>query len=221
MALVLVLAVALPLGIAQGKRLNRLGFSRTASNFAETSAQPVDYLRLTPRIRSASLRPELPLAAGNPLSPGILLSLAGIPGFYLGWREQGRRRWVLFLALMTSVMFAMPLGSNLKLAGWAPLESHFQNVTFLRWTRSPFRFSLFVQLGCALLSLEFIRWAFHKRKHLSYILVLLILAELAPLPESLIQVPAHADQGSRLPDRRLLAIAHLPWPVGSNVGEIE
>lgn len=221
LALVLILLVALPLGIAQGNRLSRLGLSRTISTFAETSAQPGDYLRLTPRARSTTLRPDLPLAAGNQLSPGIILSLAGIPGIYLGWREQGRRRWVLFLALMTSVMFALSFGSNLNLAGWAPLETLFQNVTLLRWTRSTFRFSLFVQLGCALLSLEFIRWVFHKRKPLSYILILLILAELAPLPETLVQVPAHADWEITLPDRRPLAIAHLPWPAGSHVGDFE
>jgi hypothetical protein len=159
-ALLFVLAVALPVGIAQAERLKRQGFSRPVSTFAETSAQMVDYLRLTPRARSASLWPDLPLATGRQLSPGASLSLAAIPGLFLAWREQSRRRWAMFLVLMTVVMFAMSLGSNLTFAGWTPLESLFQHLTFLSWTQSPFRFSLFLQLGLALLILELVHWAY-------------------------------------------------------------
>jgi hypothetical protein len=217
----LAIIIAAPLAIGQARRLKAMGFSRSAGTLLSTSAIPADYLRKSDRLVSTHPAADPPAASGQPLSPGYTLTLLALPGMALGLGRSQRRRWVVFLILMTGTMSLMALGSNLVIGGVRPLEQLFQQTPILNWTRSPYRFAIFVQMGVALLGMEFFDWLLPRSRTALLIIGLITLLELYPRPETLTDVPGSPEWASLLPAESGLSAVHLPLAGGRTASDFE
>jgi hypothetical protein len=208
----LAFALALPVALPQAEQLDAMGFQRSESSFARTSAWPADYVNPSLRLRIAEVIPETNFHTNQRLFPGSLLTAVAIVALVFSMRSNRSRRWTLFLLITGGLGFALSLGSHLTIAGFSPFSAIHQAIPVLAYTRSPFRFAVLLQLAIALLAVEGVARLWARRQILAIFVAVLALLEIAPLPERLEAVPSdqplwvNAVMGLKQP-----VVVHLPW----------
>ncbi len=219
LALAVALAIILPVALPQGRYLQAMGFRRSATSLQRTSAQPIDYLRASPRLRLHSTLPDPGGGSGQRLYPGAGLLVMGLAGAALGLRRAGRRRWTLALTASALAAGVLALGANIQLGSFNPLEALRHYVPGMLWIRSPFRMAVFLQLSLALLAAEvFQRLLAGRRALVAMGLAIAVLGEVWPLPEPLRATPPMDPAWARAVARSgARVVAHIPWAEGEAV----
>ncbi len=219
LALAIALALILPVAIPQGRYLQAMGFRRSATSLQHTSAQPIDYLRASPRLRVHSLLADPGGGSGQRLYPGAGLLTMGLAGAALGLRQDRRRRWALALIASGLAAGVLALGTNIQLGSLNPLEAMRQYIPGLLWIRSPFRMTVYLQLSLALLAGEvFQRFRATRRELVALGLAVAVLGEIWPLPEPLRAIPQMNPAWARaVAGRGARVVAHVPWSEGESV----
>lgn len=216
----LALALTAPITIPQYRHLQAMGFSRSESTLRQTSAQPIDYLRPSTRLRLAQGFPDFDAGSGQRLFPGALLSLMATAGVSLGLRSRSSRAWAAYLALIALAGLALSFGPRLRLAGWSPFLALHRGLPGLNWTRSPFRFALLTQMALGLSSAEVLSALYRRKRWLLPLLTGLTLIEFMPLPERMTPVPeASPGWATAAEAAGLEVLAHVPWASGPKAAE--
>lgn len=222
---VVVLAVVVPYLAAQRDHLDSHD-TWSVATVTGLSAQPNDFLdqpkgrRPLATIRSDSNN------NGIQESPGPWLAGFAFCGVVAGWRMR-QRRLVVALVSMTLTMFVLSLGLRFSILGWHPYRVLYDDVSGFDRLRSPFRFSVGVQLGLAMLSSLTIvaiwRWRWAAGRIIIFVRVLLIFFEVVPLGAARVRAPEPSRQPwvQYLRTARAGNVAMIPFPIDSHASSFQ
>ncbi len=194
------------------------------STVANLSAQPSDYLDRVPgRVALPVLRDD---GNNNGIqeSPGVYLVALALVGAVSGWR-QGQRRIVTALLTASGVMFTFSLGLHLSIRGWKPYRMLYDHVPGFDRLRSPFRYSVGVQLCLVMLAAfalaRLCTWRPRGGTLFAVGSILLVTLDVVPFGAALTTVPNVASMGwvkylERAPRG---TIAMVPFPPTGHVGD--
>jgi hypothetical protein len=205
----------LPIALPQAGYLNALGLERSEATLARTSAWLVDYLKPSSRLRVSKIAPQISGGSIQQLYPGLTIVVLAAWGFVQKWRRGEDRRWVGFLATTIIVALGISFGPHLRIGAFSPFLSLHQEIPFLRWTRSAFRFAAVAQMGLAFLAVIGLGWIQRRNPVPFFIVAFVGLMELSPLPERIVEIPASEPEWvAPIMTVELPVVAHLPWAQG-------
>jgi hypothetical protein len=237
--------LALPMLIPQQHHLG--GFEWANETIRSNSARWGDYLSLAPRALGAKLPwVDDGRGTGQRLYPGTIFLVLAVLGAWWTLRPsrpteeapaepEGEldqdgpaevRRRVWFLLAVVGVAGLVSLGLNLHLFGWQPYSVVRAVVPGFSRLRSPFRFSLLLQVGVLLLAAVGVDRLVRRPgagKAAAVFLVLVALAEVAGGGTGLAPVPPESSSWSRYLDRQpgTAAVAMIPFAPGPHVAQFE
>ena len=206
-----------------------LEFERPFDVVAALSAKPSDFFT-RPATASVSIPPrESPDGDTAGLFPGLFVLLLAGWGFSLALRHAEQRPWALLFGAMIIGSIVLALGLNVSIGGWHPFWTLKNLIPGFSQLRSPFRFTLFTQLGLCLLApvalARLKEWPLRSAGMvLGMTLGILAAAENMAVPAPLVQIPATPRTGwtAWLKSRQEATIvAHIPLPSGQHVSHYE
>ncbi|HLC01429.1 MAG TPA: hypothetical protein VJK02_00200 [Anaerolineales bacterium] len=222
LAIVIASLFILPVAVPQARLLRMMDFERSTASIEQTSAWAIDYLDPSPRLWVSSMAANRVEGPKQPLFPGAGLAGLAFLGVIVGVAGRDRRRWALALSGVAFVFFLVSLGSHLQFGGQGPFQALRRVVPGLSWMRSPYRAAVLMQLALAILAAEGLAWVYRRRRWLAYLLALMVLVEVHPLPEQLLATPdmnpAWAEKAREVGGSVIL---QLPWASGRETPRFE
>jgi hypothetical protein len=218
-----------PIALTVSSFHEKYGFTRSEEVVAALSAQARDF---TTRPSSSRLafppREDSYKGDTGGLFPGFLLLGLGAAGAWLGWRQGGRRLWIVCLLVCVAGGGLLALGLNLRIGDWRPFASLREVMPGLRTLRSPFRAAAISQaVLAALAALTLARlasWRGSAGRILALALGVLAATENLASPGVLVPTPATPRTAwtSWLREQPgKLVVAHVPLPRGLHVSDYE
>lgn len=207
------LATALTLPILLGQRaiLQDMGFNRSQATIQAGSAKLSYYLRPPDEVWEDDLFPRAD-RAGQYLFPGAGLLLLSVLGSVESLRNEPQRSRTSYLILSAGVAFFISLGLNPQIRGWHPNSLLWDYVPGFEHLRSPFRFSLWVQISLVLLAGPALAALWQGRQRwLFFALAVLSLLEIFPNKARLTTVSAPLSTGIRGS-----SAVFIPLPTGTS-----